>query len=60
MGHANISTTEKYASLNLTDTISKHHRFSPLRTAHEAAQESMFETIREAEQIIKKPFLADS
>ena len=25
MGHANITTTEKYASLNLTDIVKKHH-----------------------------------
>lgn len=54
MGHANLSTTEKYANLNLTDTIKKHHRFSPLHTAHQAAQESMFQTVREAEEIIKR------
>lgn len=31
MGHANISTTEKYCSLTMNDTIAKHERFTPLR-----------------------------
>jgi len=44
MGHASITTTEKYASLNLSDTIEKHHRFSLLRGVHAAAQESFFDT----------------
>jgi len=55
MGHADIKTTEKYASLNLTDIIKKHRKFSPLRAAHAAAQ-SFFDTselIREAEAIVK-------
>lgn len=55
MGHANISTTEKYASLNLTDTIAKHNKFTPLRSAHAAAQESLFDTsqaVRQAETIL--------
>jgi len=59
MGHANISTTEKYASLNLEDIITKHHRFSPLRAVHAAAQESLFEpgqVMTEAEAVVaKKP-----
>jgi len=57
MGHANISTTEKYAALNLTDVITKHQRFTPLRAAHAAAQESFFDThlaIKEAEAILKE------
>ncbi|GAI66071.1 unnamed protein product, partial [marine sediment metagenome] len=33
MGHANITTTERYAALTLDDTIKKHHQFSPLRLA---------------------------
>ena len=56
MGHANITTTEKYAALTLDDTIKKHHQFSPLRLAHAAAQESFFnkpEVLREAEEILK-------
>lgn len=55
MGHANISTTEKYASLNLNDVISKHHQFTPLRSAHASAQGSLFEPemVKEAEEIIK-------
>ena len=44
MGHANILTTEKYASLNLHDTIDKHSRFTPLRSAHAAAQQSFIHT----------------
>ncbi len=31
MGHARISTTEKYVALTLEDTIVKHERFTPLR-----------------------------
>ena len=57
MGHANITTTQKYAALNLSDTIDKHHRFTPLRAAHAAAQESFFDAgaaVREAEEILTK------
>ncbi len=57
MGHADIKTTEKYASLNLTDIIKKHRKFSPLRAAHAAAQESLFDTsaaLKEAEAILLK------
>jgi len=56
MGHADIKTTEKYASLNLTDIIKKHQKFSPLRAAHAAAQETFFkvEAVREAEEILKR------
>ncbi len=57
MGHANITTTEKYTSLNLADTIAKHHKFTPLQAAHAAAQESLFDAssvIREAEEILTK------
>ena len=57
MGHANITTTQKYASLNLNDTISKHHKFTPLRAAHAAAQESFFEeteVLEEAEVILNE------
>ncbi len=62
MGHADIKTTEKYATLNLTDIIKKHHKFSPLRAAHAAAQESLFDTnaaLREAEAILLKAKGAD-
>jgi len=54
MGHADVKTTEKYASLNLTDVIEKHHRFSPLRAVHAAAQETFFkvEAVKEAEEIV--------
>ena len=55
MGHTDIKTTQKYAALNLTDIIKKHHKFSPLRAAHAAAQESLFaaEALREAEEILR-------
>lgn len=55
LGHANISTTQKYASLNLSDTIVKHHKFTPLRAAHAAAQKSFFDkdiALKEAEAIL--------
>lgn len=55
MGHANITTTEKYTALNLSDTIEKHQRFTPLRAVHAAAQESFFDAsaaVREAEEIL--------
>jgi integrase len=57
MGHADLKTTEKYATLNLTDIIKKHRKFSPLRAAHAAAQESLFDTsaaLREAEEILRR------
>ncbi len=56
MGHADIKTTEKYSTLNLTDIIKKHRKFSPLRAAHAAAQESLFEAeaIKEAEEILRE------
>jgi integrase/recombinase XerD len=56
MGHANITTTEKYAALTLDDTIKKHHQFTPLRVVHAAAQESFLDKVRaveEAEAILK-------
>jgi len=56
MGHADVKTTEKYDSLNLTDIIKKHQKFSPLRAAHAAAQESFLdksEVFKEAEEILK-------
>ncbi|GAI74852.1 unnamed protein product [marine sediment metagenome] len=57
MGHASITTTEKYAALTLNDTIAKHHRFTPLRSAHAAAQGSFLdriEAVKEAEKILKE------
>ena len=57
MGHANITTTQKYTALNLSDTIDKHHKFTPLRAAHAAAQESFFDTsaaLREVEEILTR------
>ena len=55
MGHADIETTQKYASLNLTDIVKKHQKFSPLKAAHDAAQESLFaaEAMKEAERIFQ-------
>jgi len=38
MGHAYISTTEKYCSLTMNDTIAKHERFTPLRSTYAAQQ----------------------
>ena len=57
MGHTDVKTTQKYASLNLTDIIKKHRKFSPLKAAHAAAQENLFDTsqaIKEAEEILKR------
>ena len=55
MGHSNITTTEKYAELNRSDITTKHHKFTPLRAAHAAAQ-SFFavpQAVKEAEAILK-------
>ena len=57
MGHTNITTTQKYAALNLDDVITKHHKFTPLRATHAAAQENFFDTsqaVEEAEAILMK------
>ena len=59
MGHENISTTQKYANLNLSDTIAKHHQFTPLRAAHATAQQSFLDldkdqAIKEAEAILTR------
>jgi integrase/recombinase XerD len=62
MGHADIKTTEKYATLNLTDIIKKHRQFSPLKAAHAAAQESFFDKdsiLREAERILARKEVED-
>ena len=59
MGHADVKTTEKYASLNLTDITKKHRKYSPLRAAHAAAQDNFLEkldkvkAVEEAEEIVK-------
>ncbi len=56
LGHSRISTTELYSSLSMQDTIDKHHRFTPLRAAHGAAQGSLFSggtALQEAEQILR-------
>lgn len=55
MGHASISTTELYVTLSQDEVVAKHHKFTPLRAAHAAAQESFFDTeeaIKEAEAIM--------
>jgi len=56
MGHVNISTTQQYAALNLSDTIVKHRQFTPLKLAHSAAQGMLLkdEAVKEAEQIVKE------
>jgi len=55
MGHADIETTQKYTSLNLTDIIKKHQKFSPLKAVHAAEQEILFtpEILKQAEEILK-------
>lgn len=55
MGHTDIKTTQKYATLNLTDIIKKHQKFSPLKAVHDAEQESLFtpEILKQAEAILK-------
>ena len=63
MGHADVKTTEKYATLNLTDIIKKHRKFSPLRVAHAAAQESLFDKdsiLKEAELILTRKEAEDN
>ena len=57
MGHADIETTQKYATLNLTDIVKKHQKFSPLRAAHAAGQERLFDkslALKEAEEIVAR------
>jgi len=57
LGHKRISTTEKYADLSEQDIIEKHHRFTPLRAVHAAAQQSFLDKVKaveEAEEILTK------
>ena len=56
MGHKHITTTEKYATLSMRDVVEKHHKFSPLRSAYAASQESLwkYEAVKEAQDIITK------
>lgn len=59
MGHANISTTEIYCELSREEVQEKHHRFTPLRSAHAAAQVNMFadnttRVQREVEEILER------
>jgi len=55
MGHTDIKTTQKYTTLNLTDIIKKHRKFSPLKAVHAAEQESLItpEILKQAEEILK-------
>ena len=58
MGHENNSVTEEYIELTREEIQAKHHRFTPLRAAHAAAQSSMFtddaarKVLAEAEEIL--------
>jgi len=58
MGHKNISVTEEYVELAQKDVQGKHHQFTPLRSAHAAAQGSLFtddatlQALEEAEKIL--------
>lgn len=55
MGHSEITTTEKYSSLNLKDNIRKHNQFTPLRSTHATAQQSFLDrplAVKEAEAIL--------
>jgi len=58
MGHENISVTEEYVELSREEIQAKHHRFTPLRSAHAATQGSMFpddatrQALEEAEKIL--------
>jgi len=55
MGHASITTTEGYTELAIDELVAMHHKFTPLRSVHAAAQESFFDAnlaIKEAEQIL--------
>jgi integrase/recombinase XerD len=57
MGHADIETTQKYASLNLNDIVRKHRQFSPLRAVRSAENAGLLdpdEALREAEAILLK------
>jgi len=56
MGHASITTTEEYLKYADREIIRKHHMFTPLRTAHAAAQDSLWkdEVIKEAEEILER------
>jgi len=57
MGHADIQTTQKYASLNLTDIVKKHQQFSPMKAAQAAAQGGLLDVtaaLKEAQGILLK------
>ncbi|OGO33063.1 MAG: hypothetical protein A2Z29_01940 [Chloroflexi bacterium RBG_16_56_11] len=57
MGHADIETTQKYASLNLNDIVRKHRLFSPLRVVRDAENAELLNpdaALREAEAILLK------
>lgn len=59
LGHANISTTEIYCELSREEVREKHHKFTPLRSTHAAAQTNMFaneptRVEREVEEILER------
>ena len=56
MGHKRITTTQKYTTLLAKDIIEKHHQFTPLRSAHAAAQQSFLDgqAVKEAEAILER------
>jgi len=56
LGHSKITTTEIYANLSKDEIWAKHHQFTPLRSTHAAAQESLFapQALKEAEEILTK------
>jgi len=60
MGHQDISVTEEYVELSLKEVQAKHHRFTPLRSAHAATQSNMFtddatcQALEEAEEILSE------
>jgi hypothetical protein len=57
MGHADIETTQKNASLNLNDIVRKHRQFSLLRAVRSAENAGLLdpdEALREAEAILLK------
>ncbi len=56
MGHTDMKTTQKYATLNMTDIIKKHQKFSPLKSA-QAAREAKADTnkaLSEADAILRQ------
>lgn len=52
MRHRNISTTQKYVNLAMTDVVDQHHQHSPLRKAIHGAQGLLIE--RQVDEILEK------